>query len=334
LQQPKRRNPVTNRVECLNPEAHGVKTHVGGSAAAIACTQTGGRSTKMLSIAVPPRVTRKGNNIGRTSVMTNISPEALDWGKNSIKKNSPMAVASVIEVLSSNPALRDSYRDIVRPFVTLMHDEGYADQFGGNPLLPDPYDLGDGYAELNDQSKKIVESSPSNDFFEAVAAEAEITPQDAASAYGIIQGFLGDQDKARVWAVGCLRSEYLARKEEEAEVKKQIAELAKIFNDEVDDGTQLTKHGIPFEDGDGVQFTPTRKFNYDDAAPIPVPKDATENEAADIREANKERLNPDKYNAIIEKWVPKYRPLAEVEKILGEDANKYIEYASTTLKVS
>lgn len=326
----------SNKIACLNPEAHHTQTHIAGSAAAIACQQTNGRSTKMAHIVVPPRQVHKGNNIGNVSVLTNISEEALEFSKANIKRETPRNVASLIEVASTSSALREQFKDFTRPFVNLVHDEDYADAYGENALLPNPHDVGFTYTEPNDQTQKIIDAQKApgfNGFVQALATEMDTDFDQAASAYKVIAGYLGDEDIAKVYAVGCLRSEYLDRKDEVAEINKGIKELEALFNEEVDDGTKVGKHGIGFADGDGVQFTPARQFNYDDAAPLPL-DDLEGDERAEAVEYNKNRLSQDAYKSIIKSWEPKYEPLAKIEKTLEkEDFDKFVTFGSTKLTV-
>jgi len=326
-----------NRVPCLNTEAHGVTSHIAGSAAAIACQQTGGRSTKMAHIVKPPRLVHKGNNIGNVSVLTNIDPEALAWSAKNITRQTPRDVASLIEVASSNAFLRENYRDFVRPFVTLIHDDDYADEFGENSLLPNPNDLGFSYSEPNEQAQKIIDqpSAPGfSRFVEALASEMDSDAEAVTSAYTVITGYLSNEDYAKVYAVGCLRAEYLDLAEQKTAIDKQQKELAAIFNEEVDDGVVTTKHGVGFADGEGVQFTPKRTFNYDNAAPLPIAENLSDEEKAAIAEDNKDRLTPEKYKSIIKSWDPKYHTMAEIEKILSkEDFEAFVTYGSTALSV-
>ena len=325
------------KVPCLNPEAHGVTSHVAGSARAIACQQTNGRSTKMTHIVKPAREVRKGNNIGNVSVLTNISPESLEWAKKNITRQTPRDVATLIEVASSNAFIRDNYRDFTSPFATLVNDEDYADDFGVSPILPNPNDLGFTYAELNDQSQKIIDqaSAPGfNNFIDALSKEMDVTADEAASAYKVIAGYLGDEDNAKVYAVGCLRSEYLDRVDEKNAIQEQINELQDLFNEEVDDGVLTKKHGIEFQDGAGVQFTPKRSFRYEDAAPLPVTENLSDEEKADILKQNKDRLSPAAYKAIIKSFDPQYKPLASIEKLLSkEDFESFLTFGSTALSV-
>jgi hypothetical protein len=324
------------KVQCLNPEVHGTQTHLAGSAAAIACTQTRGKSTKMSHIVAPPRQSHKGNNIGNVSVLTNISEESLNWSKEKITRKTPQDVASLIDTVSSNSNIRNNHRDFAKPFVALVHDEDYADEFGDTSILPNPHDLGFGFVEPNDQAVAIINAANKpgfDDFISDLAKEMDTDSASARGAYEVISGYLSDEDKAKVYAVGCLRSQYLDRKDEMDVIKAGMSELEDIFNSEVDDGTKMAKHGISFADGAGVQFTTSRKFNYDDAAPIPLDDLADDDRAAAI-EANKERLSPDKYQSIIKSYDPKYLPLAQVEKVLEKaDFKKFVGWGSTSLSV-
>jgi len=332
------------KVKCLNPAAHKVETHIAGSAAAIACQRTGGASMRLLEVSKPARNVYKGNNLGNVSVLTNISEESTAWARNHIARNTPRHVASLIEVASSNSRLRSDFREFTRPFTTLVHDPDYSDDFGNNPLLPEATDLGYGFSEPNEQCEAIINNGSRPDIEEFFVAATEemnsifpedlsVTTDDVRNAYNVISGYIGDEDKAKLYAVGCLRSEYLDRVDEINSIKSEVDKLAAIFNTDVDDGTNMTTHGVEYSDGK-ISFVPTRKFAYDEAAPIPLDNLSGEERDAALAE-NKQRLSKEEYASIINSWDPKYKPLAQIEKILDKETfSKFVTYGSTSLKVT